>query len=496
MFSSLFYLSQRVVVSNFYKKQVALAATKKDAVPLPATHPENPPGAQVLRRGFGIRGTYHEREFGEIAYGVGDLSELLMYKFRKYISSNVRHWKSESEVDETLAEHFSEEAVRLPHDCSTPEALEWIVAESYGALIAHREGDELVVDTRELAPFIRPGHDLLDCVVHLSITAGRVRLTSIAHGEARYTREQTSTAAGALAQRACVAAMFTIITLKYHLLYCHTEMADQYTTFAMKRIAPTHPLRRLLGFVEFETLRGNDQAILTLLDYTFPTFMNVDRDGMRRYLEYGKGEFDLFRFFHFPTMMEALGHGDEASFEAQPILHIAKRWWGPVYRFVADYVSCYFANEEAIDDATRQWMQDLLSMYGRAGGALRDAYIEVASTLIYTSVVHKLVFNGETFDRNPFRFTSRLRKGTADADVAGLIENEHETLVRSSVGLSVTLASVTIDNDFSYLAVDDGGARCFQQFAQDVKEMEIALADAFERNSILKPDTIACSLRW
>lgn len=494
----LFHRSQRAAAEAFTAGKANLEGIEDEPLPLPLLEFPRHAGSSVVRRLFGIYGSHHERLAGHCTYGFSDLPTLAMFKLRKRLLSKDRPFEDEAEWRRLYRSFHQPLPSRTPFASDDPRLLEWLCAESYGALLLKREGDSFVLDTSELAPYVRRTDDSLDTRMRFRIEEGTLTLTELSH-DGRAVSDFGSPA-GKRALMAGVAGLFTIATLKVHLQYCHFEVADRYTTFAIQHIPQSHPLRRMLAFAEYGTLRGTDQASITLLDYTFAAITNLDRQGLTDYLDLARRRFSLFSWFHLPNVLAGNGLASEPealeTVRAQlPILDVALEWWSVLQDYVRGYVEAYYPSSSDIDTQTKRWLLRLFDAYAIPHDEkdLRETLIDFGSAIAFGPVVHQLVFNHRSVDVNPFRFSTRLRHAEPGP---GEIEYQRESLLRASVTSATTLPSILFTSQLETVAIDERGRHWLRLLRKRARELEAVIADRHPDHTILLPSEVTCSVRW
>jgi hypothetical protein len=494
----LFHRSQKAAAEAFSVGKADLEGIEDEALPLPLTAFPQHAGGSVVRRVFGIHGSHHERLAGYCTYGFADLPTLVMFKLRKRLLLNDRPFTDEAEWRRIYAAFHEPLPSRTPYASDDPRLLEWLCTESYGALLLRRDGDGFVLDTSELAPYVRRTDDTLDTQVRFRLERDELKMTELWH-EGRAILDFGS-AEGRRALMASTAGLFTVATLKVHLQYCHFEVADRYTTFAIQHIPHSHPLRRMLAFAEYGALRGTDQAGITLLDYTFPAITNLDRQGLRDYLDLAQRHFSLFSWFHLPKLLAERGLVTGNTEEQRvrkvfPILDVALEWWEVLETYVRGYVEAYYPSASDIDARTKRWLLRLFDAYGvrPEGPDLRQAIIDFGTSIAFAPVIHQLVFNHRSVDVNPFRFSTRLRHAEPGP---GEIEYQREALLRASVTAATTLPSILFTSPLDPVALDDRGRQWMKLLRRRVQDLEALLAERHPDHTILLPSQVTCSVRW
>ena len=489
--------SQRLAAKAFSATKRRLAGEPQAALPMPPLRLEQTSGRNAVQWLFGIHGSHHQQMLGHCAYSLRDLPTLLVFKARKRLTKGDRPFSSQKEWRDLYLRFHEELPAPVPYGWDEPAMLEWLCRESYGVLLLRRSGQTFTLDTSELAPYVRRTDDLLDTTVSFAVQDGRLRLASVRHGEQVFTSFDSASARRAL--RAASVGTFTIISVRLHALHCHFEVADRYATFAAGNIPHDHPLRRMLSFAEYGALLGSDQAVLTLLDYAFPAFTNLDKPGLHGYLDMGRRAFSLLNYFHLPTVLAQAGllpaaDARQAPVEL-PVADIALMWWRVLDRYVQDYVDAYYPTEEDIDPATRLWLQRLLGEFGvpMRDGGIREQVVAVGTAIAFAPVIHKLCFNEHSVDLDPFRFGTRLRLGE---DGPAGIEYRREALMRASVTASVTLPSILYTSDLTAPALDERGARLLTRLSADAAGLDAAIRQRHPAHRILLPANVECSVRW
>jgi predicted acylesterase/phospholipase RssA/CRP-like cAMP-binding protein len=496
----LFLWTQKVAVRKLASVHRAMEHQRLEPLRAPLERVTPKPGARSVKRLFGVSGSYHDKHLGHCEYGYEDIPTLLLFKLRAATHGYDRPFEDEADwraLHRSL--HDGPPRCSLPYHCEDPRCAEWMVTEGYGVLLLRRDGDHLTVDTSEVSPFVRSGDDPLDVQARFVRREGRYRLDRLVHDGVVHTDFEAPDARLKRSLRALVAGMFTIITVRMHMSYCHFEVGDRYATFAVDQIPKDHPFRRMLGFTEFCAMPGSDQAVLTLLDYTFPAFTNLDRPGLLRYVAWGQREFGLLKWFHLPTRLVESGLTQpDAPLDVPdglPMLQIAVEWWRVLDAYVRDYLALHFPDDRAIDRRTLAWLRRFAAEFGceLPTSGVADFMADVGAAIAFSPIVHRICFNPKCMHPNPFRFGTRLRRGV---EGPAALEWRREWMLRASAAGSATLPSTTFTGDLTALGVDEPTRALARRLSDDVRGLGPKIQARWPGHGILLPEDTPCSSRW
>ena len=495
----IFMLTQKLSINKLESLHDRLASEHKKTLEPPPRRLQPKRGATFMRRLFAISGSYHEQHLKHCEYGYKDLPTLLLFKLRGAAYLHDRPFTDENDWRQLYQQLHSQQPDSLPFRSEDPRCAEWMASSGYGVLLLQSDGDHLVVDTRELGPFVREGDDRLEIQARFAQREGALKLVELRHGDEHYKRFDDPSPRLRRSLRAITTAMFTVVTLRLHMSYCHFEVGDRYATFAAEHIPHNHPLRRMLCFTEYEAMPGSDQAVLTLIDYAFPAFTNLNREGLKSYLEWGRRQFNLLHCFHLPTHLVQSGitTADDplAVPDALPLLQIAAKWWCVIEAYIRDYVTLYYPSDARVDPDTKLWLHRFGAMFGCPcpDSNIVDFIVKFGAAIAFSPIIHRICFNTQCMHPNPFHFSTRLRlnlRGPA------ALEWRREWMLRASAGGSATLPSINYTTDLTGLGLSDDARALTRRLSDDVRKLGDEIQARWPGHSILTPEQTPCSSRW
>jgi len=269
------------------------------------------------------------------------------------------------------------------------------------------------------------------------------------------------------ATRAMIASTSTHSSLVFHILNSHFMCADNFVATNMIHLPGAHPLRRLMGHLEYGVSQVNDFGMTLLLKEhgAFSIMFNLTNEGRNQFLYDQAKKFQMHEVFSFRQRLQKLGlmsqDRKEDNLTFAPILEDMVEWWDVVSDYVEKYIKVYFPTSKSLvdDERTCTWYNELgkvlrgATKYKNLSDA-PDAFVEIhdaVSSVMFGSVVFHQVAGGFAYrSTNPFVVSINWRNGKTLSECVSPVYNAFRT---RNICLVTTAHSPMWCQDWSYMVV-------------------------------------------
>ena len=277
-----------------------------------------------------------------------------------------------------------------------------------------------------------------------------------------------------VSQRLAVCAATTHLTLVRHFNWLHLVLGAPLAMTARSRLAPNHPVRRLIRPHVYATYSSNEMVTIVQMNRggDFENCFSFSHKGMCSLFEATREDFDLRMI---APEIDAQRRGIAASAVEQPALDNRLALMGVIRAHVSRYLALYYDSDTAAanDEAVGAWIEDLCGYVPHgvreiAGEPLTIAGLtELISTMIYMATVEHEIVDSGVWD---YQLWNDLDPVRVYANNARCPVDVYQRIVNANFILNVPRTPLM--SDFSALALDDRGAGAFRQFRSDLATLQ------------------------
>jgi len=277
--------------------------------------------------------------------------------------------------------------------------------------------------------------------------------------------------------RLAMCSITTHLSLVRHFNWLHLVCGGPLAMATRNHLPAGHAVRRLLWPHVYGTQYSNEVVTLDQMcnGGDFESIFSFTPRGMCDLFEATAPDFDLASI---NPVVDGTRRGVDAPGVPAPALENRRALFDVFLRHAVRYLSLYYPSDDdlAKDPAVGAWLSDLEGSIPHGvggitgGGAGIEATARLVATFIYlASVEHEVVGSG-VWDYQLWSDASPIR---VYADGRRVPLDVYQRLVNANFNLNVRRTMLL--DDFSYLAINDPGAKAFTRFREELRDLQVAL---------------------
>lgn len=294
----------------------------------------------------------------------------------------------------------------------------------------------------------------------------------------------------------------TLITAREHLIWCHFVLSNTITTVSTLKLAPSHPLRRLLTIFTYGATEINHTAFGTLVVETgnFHRGTGFEYESLKEVFDMAYEQCNIYQpFTEHKLAPEVAKLADVGKF---PYITEGKEYWNIVHEFVTAWIG--EAGDKAKDEQALAFYNDVKESTKGQAYQLSDYtsdedMIRLITQSIFTVTAHhELVGNIVDFvkfpSRNGFRMTKDHHGGNAIDIQSGLMA----CFVGATTSVRMPKLMKPFDNYFGAGGAPEWERGLWNDFIVELKEQsrKVQMADMARpvEFKYFDPDRFECSV--
>jgi len=413
-----------------------------------------------------------------------------------------------AEPERALADAYSKRRTRIYRAPRMPESLELddpsvmlgtlAVEGPFSAYVEKAEKNRFQWDLRHLNDPNYTLHDGLESIgVRVMFDVDResksLRATEIRTADSTFKPNDTGWSRAA---RLALCAVSTDTTLVRHFNWLHLVACSAFAIATRNQLPHGHPLRRLLWPHMFRTQYSNDMIVEVLLS------VGGDLENIFSFTAAGlaslyAGTCSRYHIITANPQRDAARRGIRNAGFSTPSQDNLEALFDVMLKHATRYVEAYYKNDKAVqgDVDVRFWLGEMDELFPNGIGTIlggkptRNSLAEFCATLIHLVTVHHETLGTNLWD---YQLWTHVIPCRVYDDEQRVPVDVYQRLVNANFNLNIHRAKLM--RDFTYLAVDQNGKKLFQQFRNELEELNRRMRQVPEVPWQIYPDVLEANV--
>eukprot|EP00243_Klebsormidium_subtile_P009119 TRINITY_DN4465_c0_g2_i2.p1 TRINITY_DN4465_c0_g2~~TRINITY_DN4465_c0_g2_i2.p1 ORF type:complete len:533 (+),score=98.95 TRINITY_DN4465_c0_g2_i2:299-1897(+) len=349
-----------------------------------------------------------------------------------------------------------------------------------------------IIDLSKLAKYeVYPGLHRLGAKAELNAAW---QVTSITTSETGVVSPSDDPEQFALAKQIFLASVATHGSILHHTMGAHVAMAECFEIAARNTLSGSHPLLRLLWAHFFGAIRSNAQSIRTdlqggLFNSTFESVFSWPREEIfKAVADYWTDGFDLLQMDPSHYCMDV----------DSPVANNLRELWGLIASYCKDYLSIYYADDEAVV-ADASVVRFLTLVNGLVPGGVTSVVNPVKPTLSgLTKLAAVFIWSGSAehgaAGQNMWNYVCWTATWPLRVYQGNLCEDKDRYQLWLNYNYILNVPRASLSKDFSHLALDPKGAVIMKELQKRLKKVQEQMSSGTKKAWLLYPDELDCNV--